>query len=170
MMEELGPPALQSVGDHGLVLHPEDIAEYLRRFLFVIASANTDAHHKNWSFIYPDGNKPCLSPAYDQLNTMLWMDGRAVLENSLPFKIGRSSRWRDITSAAVQRLVRRAGITHFTDAGCIIEVGADLEQWMQRSTERIQDTLCAAEALAPPRYSASLKRHWSRVPLLRPTS
>lgn len=43
----------------------EDLAEYLRRLVFIILSGNTDAHLKNWSVVYPDRITARLSPAYD---------------------------------------------------------------------------------------------------------
>jgi serine/threonine-protein kinase HipA len=43
----------------------EDLAEFLRRVLFLLLCGNTDAHLKNWSLVYPDGRAARLAPAYD---------------------------------------------------------------------------------------------------------
>lgn len=44
--------------------------EYLRRFVFVVASGNGDAHLKNWSLWYPEGHRPQWTPLYDQVSTV----------------------------------------------------------------------------------------------------
>lgn len=44
---------------------PEAAEEVLRRAVGNILLGNTDAHRKNWSFIYPDRRHPVLAPAYD---------------------------------------------------------------------------------------------------------
>jgi serine/threonine-protein kinase HipA len=46
-----------------------DLAELIRRLVFVVLSANPDAHLKNWSILYPDGRRPRLAPAYDLVST-----------------------------------------------------------------------------------------------------
>lgn len=46
------------------------LTEYIRRLVFNILIGNGDMHLKNWSFIYPDGETPFLSPAYDLLSTI----------------------------------------------------------------------------------------------------
>lgn len=51
---------------------PEDRNELIRRFAFVIGSGNSDAHLKNWSVLYPGGRRARLSPAYDQIATVVY--------------------------------------------------------------------------------------------------
>ncbi|MFB7371186.1 type II toxin-antitoxin system HipA family toxin [Streptomyces sp. NPDC056222] len=43
----------------------EDVVEYLRRLVAMIAMGNADAHLKNWTLRYPAGRSARLSPAYD---------------------------------------------------------------------------------------------------------
>src|SRR5260363_142559 len=45
----------------------EDAAQFFRRQVVNVMMGNTDAHLKNFSFIYPDGRYPRLSPAYDMV-------------------------------------------------------------------------------------------------------
>lgn len=47
----------------------ESLREAVRRLTFNLLVGNGDAHLKNWSFIYPDGRRPKLSPAYDLVST-----------------------------------------------------------------------------------------------------
>ncbi|WP_327417339.1 type II toxin-antitoxin system HipA family toxin [Streptomyces sp. NBC_01233] len=43
----------------------EDVVEYVRRLVAMIAMGNADAHLKNWTLRYPGGRQARLSPAYD---------------------------------------------------------------------------------------------------------
>jgi serine/threonine-protein kinase HipA len=51
------------------------LTEYIRRLVFSILIGNGDMHLKNWSFLYPDGRTPVLSPAYDLLSTVPYIPG-----------------------------------------------------------------------------------------------
>lgn len=51
------------------------LTEYIRRLVFSILIGNGDMHLKNWSFLYPDGRIPLLSPAYDLLSTIPYIPG-----------------------------------------------------------------------------------------------
>lgn len=60
-----------------------DVAEFLRRLVFSTLIGNADMHLKNWSLIYPDRRTPMLSPAYDLLSTIPYIqDGNAALNYS----------------------------------------------------------------------------------------
>lgn len=143
-----------------------DVAEYLRRLLFVIASGNGDAHHKNWSFIFPDGRRPTLSPAYDQVAVVAWTDHDPILEDSLPFKLGGSRRWEDLRLGSVLRLLEEAGISTFADGGTAIEPSG-FERWIREQIARIRDALPAALHTAAPGYQRAVEAHWARTPLMK---
>jgi serine/threonine-protein kinase HipA len=51
------------------------LTEYIRRLVFSVLIGNGDMHLKNWSFLYPDGRTPLLSPAYDLLSTVPYIPG-----------------------------------------------------------------------------------------------
>jgi serine/threonine-protein kinase HipA len=51
----------------------EGLTEFIRRLVFSILVGNGDMHLKNWSFLYPDGHTPVLSPAYDLLSTIPYL-------------------------------------------------------------------------------------------------
>jgi serine/threonine-protein kinase HipA len=38
---------------------------YIERLVAMLVVGNIDGHLKNWALIYPDGNRPSLSPVYD---------------------------------------------------------------------------------------------------------
>jgi serine/threonine-protein kinase HipA len=53
---------------------PQDIAELIRRIVFNVLIGNADMHAKNWSLIYPDRRSARLSPAYDFVSTIPYID------------------------------------------------------------------------------------------------
>ncbi len=79
---------------------PDDRAEFLRRLVFMVLSGNADMHLKNWSLRYPDGIRPRLSPAYDQLTTVIYAD----IDQRMAFKLGRSRRFEDVRLDSFDRL------------------------------------------------------------------
>jgi serine/threonine-protein kinase HipA len=50
------------------------LQEYIRRLVFSTLIGNADMHLKNWSLLYPDGRNATLSPAYDLLSTVPYID------------------------------------------------------------------------------------------------
>lgn len=80
------------------------LREWIRRLVFVIASGNGDAHHKNWSLIYPDGVQARLSPAYDLVSTIQYLPG-----DQLALTLARSKRWEDVSIGSFLRLARKIG-------------------------------------------------------------
>ncbi|CAN5405345.1 HipA domain-containing protein [soil metagenome] len=86
-----------------------DVPEFVNRFVAFILMGNTDAHMKNWAFIYPDGRTPVLSPLYDpvcvaallnQTDKVHYQHNRGI-DNRL-----RRYSWDDLES-----LVEAAGIS-----------------------------------------------------------
>jgi serine/threonine-protein kinase HipA len=52
----------------------EAVLEFVRRLVFNAAIGNADMHLKNWTLLYPDGRTPQLSPAYDLVSTIPYID------------------------------------------------------------------------------------------------
>jgi serine/threonine-protein kinase HipA len=52
----------------------EEVRKLVRRIVFNAAIGNADMHLKNWTLIYPDGRTPKLSPAYDFVSTIAYID------------------------------------------------------------------------------------------------
>jgi serine/threonine-protein kinase HipA len=80
-------------------------AEFVRRLVFNIGIGNGDMHLKNWSVIYPDGREPRLSPAYDYVATVAYID-----DDALALSIAGTKRWDEITEDRMERFARRAGV------------------------------------------------------------
>jgi serine/threonine-protein kinase HipA len=60
-----------------------DVLEVFRRWTAFSLMGNTDAHAKNWAFIYNDGFTPSLSPAYDMVSVASYFEGTAANELAL---------------------------------------------------------------------------------------
>jgi serine/threonine-protein kinase HipA len=56
----------------------EAVREFVRRIIFNAAIGNADMHLKNWTLLYPDGRTPQLSPAYDLVSTIAYIDDYAM--------------------------------------------------------------------------------------------
>jgi serine/threonine-protein kinase HipA len=52
----------------------EAVREFVRRLIFSAAIGNADMHLKNWTLLYKDGRTPKLSPAYDLVSTIAYLN------------------------------------------------------------------------------------------------
>lgn len=128
------------------------LADLIRRLVFLLASGNGDAHHKNWSLLYPDGLHPVLSPAYDQVATVLYLPN-----DGLALNLGRSKRWEDMRLDTFRRLARKIDMDEPRLVEWTQHAVADIRQaWRDHAP----DFGYSAEALA------HLTTHMARVPVL----
>jgi serine/threonine-protein kinase HipA len=109
------------------VAGPEAFSDLLRRFVFMVLSGNGDAHHKNWSFLYPDGRRARLSPAYDLVFT------RAALpDDSLALNFGGSKDFSFVTHGTFRRLARKLELSEETVLGRVEEAAETIRSaWKQ---------------------------------------
>lgn len=80
----------------------EQLAEFIRRLVVNILIGNGDAHLKNWSVIYGDKVTPQLSPAYDLVSTIHY-----VQNDSLALNLGGEKRFESIDESHFERIARR---------------------------------------------------------------
>ncbi len=83
-----------------------DAQQFARRLLVNILLANGDAHLKNWSLLYPDQVTPRLSPAYDIVTTLAYIDN----ESDFALNLGKSKQWYAATMNHFQSWAEKAGI------------------------------------------------------------
>jgi serine/threonine-protein kinase HipA len=83
----------------------EGLEEFLQRLVFILASGNGDAHHKNWTLLYPDGRNAELSPAYDLVSTIQYMN-----HDKLALNMAKSKQWRAIDMAAFIRMAAKIDV------------------------------------------------------------
>lgn len=79
--------------------------EFVRRLVFSVLIGNGDMHLKNWSLIYPDGETPTLSPAYDFVSTVPY-----IPDDKLGLSFGRSRSLSTITRDQLRRFADTAGL------------------------------------------------------------
>ncbi len=130
---------------------PDDTDELVRRIVFMILSANNDMHAKNWSVIYPDGVRPRLAPAYDQLCTDLYMGDRRMA-----FKLGGAAKLDAVSPSTLEALAKRTGL--------------DVDRTLQVARATIQAALEAwpdARGLAPAAVADYLDGWLDHCPLVR---
>ncbi|NML13418.1 type II toxin-antitoxin system HipA family toxin [Azohydromonas caseinilytica] len=136
------------------VLTGEDgLRDFIRRLVFVIASGNGDAHHKNWSLIYPDGVSTRLSPAYDLVSTIQYMEG-----DQLALNLGGSKRWQDVSMATFTRMARKLKLPENL-----------IEPWVEEAVEAILSTWsCSKVEYGYPSAAVErIERHIAQVPLFK---
>lgn len=83
----------------------DDAREFVRRLVFNALIGNGDMHAKNWSLIYRDGRSPRLSPAYDFLSTLSYIEG-----DGLALKLGRVKAFSELTWDEFDYLAAKAGL------------------------------------------------------------
>ena len=80
----------------------EQLAEFIRRLVVNILIGNGDAHLKNWSVIYKDKVTPQLSPAYDLVSTIHY-----VQNDSLALNLGGEKHFASIDESHFERIAQR---------------------------------------------------------------
>jgi len=138
--------ALYRYGASGL----EDIQQMARRLLANILLANGDAHLKNWTVIYPDTIHARLSPAYDIVSTLPYVQG----ETGIALNLGTHKAWYGINLAIFQAWSERVGVpwpavkVHLLDA-----LARARDTWPQM----LQDL-----PMKEP-HTVVLRDHWSKL-------
>ncbi len=112
----------------------EALMEFTRRLVFNVLIGNGDAHLKNWTLLYLDQSKPTLSPAYDLVSTIPYID----IDNiGLKWRGGR--RFSDVTLASLDQLAKRLAVDDLSLADLARELVVKvLTQWNQEYCELIE--------------------------------
>jgi len=133
-------------------LAPDDLAEYVRRLVFMVVSGNGDAHLKNWTVTYPDGRNARLSPAYDLVPTILFLP-----DQQLALDLNSQREFGAITLDSFRHVAAAANVDWPT-----------VRQWVAESVSAAMATLAAADiaGLFTPAEIARLRQHQAGVPLL----
>lgn len=127
--------------------------EMVKRLALVVASGNNDAHLKNWSLYYPEG-QPKLTPLYDQVATVAW----PKLDRTLALKLAGARDFGRISAEAFRRLAQKVGRDPKRTAELARETAAALQMtWLKLE----------ARGRFPDGHAAALREHWARVPFLR---
>jgi len=108
----------------------KDISEFIRRLVFNTLIGNADMHLKNWSLIYLDRRNATLSPAYDFVSTIPYIeDEKAALNFS------RTKRFDEFTFDELKHLAARALLPEKVVLDTAIETIALFhEHWQKEKT------------------------------------
>lgn len=84
---------------------PVAVYEVIDRIVLNVLIGNGDAHLKNWSVVYPDGQNARLSPLYDVVPTVLF-----IPSDDLGLNLNGSKSFSAVTPASFRRLGDVTGI------------------------------------------------------------
>ncbi len=127
----------------------ESVHDFMRRLVFSVLVGNADMHLKNWSLIYPDGQVPALSPAYDFVATIPYLPN-----DRLALTFGGSKDINEITQAQVRRLADKAGLA-------VSPLWRIVEETIELSVEAWRDH--DAKERLPDKIRAAIDRHLAQV-------
>lgn len=129
------------------------IAEFIRRLTFNTLIGNADMHIKNWSLIYPDRRTPVLSPAYDFVSTIAYIE-----DDEAALKFARTRRFDEFTLDELSYLAAKAGLPEKPVLATAREtVGRFLDAWEAEKTHLPQDK----------RVTEKVDAHLKRLPLVK---
>jgi serine/threonine-protein kinase HipA len=132
----------------------DDTREFVRRLVFNALIGNGDMHAKNWSLIYRDGRSPRLSPAYDFLSTLSYIEG-----DGLGLKLGRVKAFLELTWDEFDYLAAKAGLPQRLVSTTGLET---VERFREVWAKEIRHLPMPAAIRAP------IETHMARLPIMRP--
>ena len=108
----------------------EDVLEFIRRITFNALIGNADAHLKNWSLLYPNRRSPRLSPAYDLVSTIAY-----IQDDVAGLKYSRTKHFSELTLEEFSHLASRAGLPEAAVLNTVKETVARFqEHWAAQRT------------------------------------
>jgi serine/threonine-protein kinase HipA len=128
----------------GATCPPEDLDEFLRRLVFMLAIGNSDAHAKNWSLIYPDGRSARLAPAYDLVAISYYETLDRRLSHRLALNLAEASLPEEVDRERFRRFADRIG----SNEDRVLEVVTEQAAKVQTEWANLKADLPAA-ALSP---------------------
>ncbi len=134
----------------------KDIAELIRRLVFNTLIGNADMHLKNWSLIYPDRRSARLSPAYDFVSTIPYIEDEKVEDEKAALKFSRTKRFDEFTFDELKHLAARASLPEKIVLDTAIETVALFHEHWQKEKANL------------PLYSnvvEAIDKHIAKVPI-----
>jgi serine/threonine-protein kinase HipA len=83
-----------------------DIPEFIRRLVFNTLIGNADMHLKNWSMLYPDKINARLSPGYDFVSTICFID-----DDTMALNYTKTKKMTDLSISLLSNLAAKAKLT-----------------------------------------------------------
>jgi serine/threonine-protein kinase HipA len=129
-----------------------EMLQAIRRVVVEIMVGNGDSHLKNWSFIFPDGRTPELSPAYDIVPTFYYGDDRMALQ------FGKTL---DPAVVNLRRFQRLAGLADLDIDLVLREVKLTMEEIFDVWPGLLP------QLPTPPDFAKKLVERWDRLTLVK---
>jgi serine/threonine-protein kinase HipA len=127
----------------GALCGVESVCKVIDRIVLNVLVGNGDAHLKNWAVLYADGNTATLSPMYDVLPTVLY-----IQSDDMGLKLSGSRQFDSVQPRSFDRLGERTGF------------GA--QQARRRAIEAVERTMSnwrvLKEHLSPEKYEKLTSR------------
>ena len=129
-------------------------AEFIRRLVFSALIGNGDMHLKNWSLIYPDRRTAALSPAYDLVSTVAYIDG----EDTAALNFSRTKKMAEFGVDELRHLAAKALLPE----KLVIDTATETVRRFRQTWEAEKRHLPLAGAVV-----AAVDAHAPTVPLYR---
>jgi serine/threonine-protein kinase HipA len=113
---------------------PEAVQEFVRRIVFSAAIGNADMHLKNCTLLYPDGRTPELSPAYDFVSTIAYLDDNFQMALSITRK---EKDVRNINETVLRRFADKA----FMPAEAVLKPAIEISERIALTWEQMKGDL-----------------------------
>jgi serine/threonine-protein kinase HipA len=106
----------------------------VRRIVFSAAIGNADMHLKNCTLLYPDGRTPELSPAYDFVSTIAYLDDNFQMALSITRK---EKDVRNINETVLRRFADKA----FMPAEAVLKPAIEISERIALTWEQMKGDL-----------------------------
>lgn len=127
------------------------LQEYIRRLVFSTLIGNADMHLKNWSLLYPDGRNATLSPAYDLLSTVPYID-----DETAALRYVKTKKMTEFSVDELKRLAAKALLPEKPVLDAAAETVARFREiWPQEKRHLTLDA----------KVIATVEEHLERVPI-----
>lgn len=127
----------------------ETVGEVIDRIVLNVLVGNGDAHLKNWAITYPDGMNPALSPVYDVVPTVLY-----VQNDNLGLNLNGSKRFEDVVPRSFARM------------GEVTGYGVDLSRTRAAdAAQRVLDAWPVLREILPGEQYERLTRRREELPI-----
>lgn len=137
-----------------------DLTEFVRRLIFNALMGNGDAHLKNWMLRYEDPLRARLSPAFDLVSTIQYTE---TDQAEYALNIGRTKLYERFSAGVLKSFASKLKVPGREEvvADAVVSDGRAFAARLVASWPAF-----AREHHVDESFSATLRRHWSRIPLL----
>lgn len=127
------------------------LQEHVRRLVFSTLIGNADMHLKNWSLLYPDRRNATLSPAYDLLSTVPYIE-----DETAALRYVKTKKMTEFSVEELKRLAAKALLPEKPVLDTAAETVARFREiWPQERDHLALDS----------KVVAAVEAHAARVPI-----